>query len=478
MKLHVILAAIVDAFEAQTEATLDTQDGGCGWANAEVSMVSTSESGEEVIWLKKDKVLDVLQDVNALIVLNSNGLLLNDGMPLKKRFSGHTCIAYGIRMDSLREKVNEERAADSELLMLRKKVKLLEKERNALLQYKPAEVALAELASKAAEALDKRKAIVNEPSGFDPKKYKDKSLGGVPVLLLSDWHWGEVVDGDQINGFNEYNLEIAHKRCDRVFDTALELMLARQSGMHYEGLVVPLLGDMLSGNIHEELQRTNDVPIMVAIQDLADKLSARLIDAAQNFEWVYVPCVVGNHGRIDRKPVAKNAPVESYEHILYQMVQGFVTRALGDNCNVQFEISPSLDMPVNIYSTKFLLTHGDQIKGGHGIGSFWPSMIKTYHKKQANYAGNGMAFDYMVCGHFHHYGVADRCIVNGSLKGYDEWVASQNFAFESPIQALWVVHPHYGITAHYAVYADEPMNAGVEIPAPVSRPRKARAASC
>jgi hypothetical protein len=470
MKLQTIFAAITDAFDAQPE--------NASWGDSEVSMMSTMDKGETVIWLKKEKALDVLGDASALIVLNSHDFLLDNGLPQKKRVGSTTYVAYGIRLDALRKKVEEEQSEDSELLMLRKKVKLLEKERNALLKSKPAELAMAELAAKASEALSKRKTIVNAPSGFDPKKYKDKSLGGVPVLLLSDWHWGEVVDADQINGFNEFNLEIAHKRCDRVFDTALELLLARQAGMHYEGIVVPLLGDMLSGNIHEELQRTNDVPIMVAIQDLADKLSARLLDVAQHFEWVYVPCVVGNHGRIDRKPVAKNAPVESYEHILYRMIQGFVTRTLGENCNVQFEISPSLDMPVKIYNTGFLLTHGDQIKGGSGIGNFWPSMIKTYHKKQANYSGNGMSFDYMVCGHFHHYGVADRCIVNGSLKGYDEWVASQNFAYESPIQALWVVHPHYGITAHYAVYADEPVSAQSNIPAPVSRPRKQRAVSC
>jgi hypothetical protein len=52
----------------------------------------------------------------------------------------------------------------------------------------------------------------------------------------------------------------------------------------------------------------------------------------------------------------------------------------------------------------------------------------------------------MMCGHWHQYIHLSRLIVNGSLKGYDEYAYQNNFGFEEPQQALFVVHPRHGIT--------------------------------
>jgi len=61
----------------------------------------------------------------------------------------------------------------------------------------------------------------------------------------------------------------------------------------------------------------------------------------------------------------------------------------------------------------------------------------------------------MILGHFHTYMTLPGIIVNGSLKGYDEWVASMNFGYEDPKQAFWVSTPERGPVFHVAV---EPMN--------------------
>ena len=44
-----------------------------------------------------------------------------------------------------------------------------------------------------------------------------------------------------------------------------------------------------------------------------------------------------------------------------------------------------------------------------------------------------------------------RLIVNGSLKGYDEYAYANNFGYEPPRQALWITHPTHGITFSCAV---------------------------
>jgi hypothetical protein len=48
-----------------------------------------------------------------------------------------------------------------------------------------------------------------------------------------------------------------------------------------------------------------------------------------------------------------------------------------------------------------------------------------------------------------------RVIVNGSLKGYDEYAWSGNFPFEEPRQALWLTHPKHGITISMPVHVTD-----------------------
>ena len=46
-------------------------------------------------------------------------------------------------------------------------------------------------------------------------------------------------------------------------------------------------------------------------------------------------------------------------------------------------------------------------------------------------------------------------LVNGSLKGYDEYAKSGRFEYEIPKQALWFTHPKYGITFQVPVISEE-----------------------
>jgi hypothetical protein len=42
---------------------------------------------------------------------------------------------------------------------------------------------------------------------------------------------------------------------------------------------------------------------------------------------------------------------------------------------------------------------------------------------------------------------------NGSLKGYDEYAADNNFGFELASQNFWITHPDHGITFDAPVLA-------------------------
>lgn len=430
------------------------------WRAGALIVATDDVKGATTVSIRKSALPDFMSP-EQYDELAQAGLLFNNGHLRKVRVGSTSIQVLDIDFDGLKRAVRRYEQESSQLLMLERENAQLKRRLKVVQEDNLGETAMSDLLQTIREAyLGKNPPLIRPPKFNRTKPGKGQALAGIPTLLLSDWHWGETVDPAQINHLNEFNLEIARKRADRVFNTTLELLFHHQAGQSYDGITVMLGGDMFSGNIHEELRQTNGAPILECVQDLATRLAEYICMVASQFSWVYVPCVPGNHGRLDRKPTAKFAVKDNFDWHLYHMVRAQVEGKLGDKCNVDFDISESLDMRFNLYGTRYLFTHGDQVSGGSGIGGFWPSMMKTAMKKQAReVAAGGEGFDYMVCGHFHKYGAVSNVIVNGSLKGYDEWVYKMNFEHELPIQALWTTHPDYGIIDRRPIYAETPAGA-------------------
>ena len=87
------------------------------------------------------------------------------------------------------------------------------------------------------------------------------------------------------------------------------------------------------------------------------------------------------------------------------------------------------------------------------IGALGP-IIRGDHKKRSRNSEVDMDYDTLIMCHFHQYIHLSRLIVNGSVKGYDEYAYDANFSFEKPQQALWLTHPRYGITYRMPVFVD------------------------
>jgi DNA-binding Lrp family transcriptional regulator len=279
---------------------------------------------------------------------------------------------------------------------------------------------------------------------------KQDSAPGVPTMFLSDLHWGEVVHPGQINGVNKYNVAIAHERMQTCVDSAVHLLKIISPKLNYPGIVVPLGGDMISGNIHDELTATNEINSMPAVLDLYGTLIGVITQLADTFGAVFCPCVTGNHGRDTMKIWGKDRHHTSFDWLLYQ----FLAKHFARDKRVTFFVPDGPDAYYRIYEHRYLLTHGDQFRGGDGmIGALGP-IIRGDHKKRSRNAQIDMEYDTMICGHWHQYIQLHRLIVNGSLKGYDEYAYSNNFGFEAPAQALWLTHPKYRITYRMPVYVD------------------------
>lgn len=283
------------------------------------------------------------------------------------------------------------------------------------------------------------------------KKQDEKTkVSGVPTLFASDWHWGETVDQLQINNTNKYDLKIAHKRARNMIEIATNLLKQRFNNPEYSGIVFALGGDMVSGDIHEELSITNEVEMMPAVLDLWGVLIWCIDRLADEFGNVFVPAVVGNHGRNTHKIRNKNRVHTSFDWLVYQ----FLAKHFEKDERVKFHIGDGADVYYEVFNHRYLLTHGDQFRGGDGmIGALGP-IIRGDHRKRTRNAQINFEYDTMLLGHWHQLIQLQRLIVNGSLKGYDEYAYINNFPFEPPRQALWLTHPEYGITFSAPILVD------------------------
>ena len=319
-----------------------------------------------------------------------------------------------------------------------------------------------ELKFASREALDavyvKRKIIglteavgATEAPGWLMRPTKAFHGAGVPTLFASDFHWGEIVDPGQINGVNQFNVAIAHERLRTMVEVAVDLLrnhISSKGG--YPGIVFALGGDMVSGDIHEELMATNEAEIMKIVIDLWGALVWAIKALVDEFGKVFIPCVGGNHGRNTHKIRAKGRNYTSFDWLLYQ----FLAKHFEGDKRVTFFIPDGPDALYSVMGHRYLLTHGDQFRGGDGmIGALGP-IIRGDHRKRSRNGQIGMAYDTMLMGHWHQLIQLQRLIVNGSLKGYDEYANANNFGFEPPRQALWLTHPQHGITFSAPVHLE------------------------
>ena len=134
-----------------------------------------------------------------------------------------------------------------------------------------------------------------KPATWLQEHQRTPSAAGIPTLLLSDLHWGETILGSEIEEANEYNLEVARERLQRVIHKTRSLLRDHVVG-NYPGIVVCLGGDMISGSIHDELLQTNDGTVMSQMLDLFEHMQTAIKLLADDFGKVHLPCVTGNHG--------------------------------------------------------------------------------------------------------------------------------------------------------------------------------------
>lgn len=285
---------------------------------------------------------------------------------------------------------------------------------------------------------------------------KSKTHRGTAWLLLSDLHFDEVVDPGQIGGVNKYDRPIAELRLRSTVEQTVKICRDYWTGVSYDGIVVPLAGDLYAGDIHDELKHTNADVIMGSVLHWSDQLASALVALADEFGKVHVPVVVGNHGRTTRKPMAKFRARTNWDWFTGHLI----ARTLADDKRITFDIGEAADNLTRSYDKTVCITHGDQVTGGSGIGGIWPPIMRLDARKRARYQAVNQPYDLMVLGHWHQLTWGPSFVINGSLVGYDEYAAVSNFGFQEPAQALWLMTPERGRTWMTGVYPQDRVKEG------------------
>ena len=279
-----------------------------------------------------------------------------------------------------------------------------------------------------------------KPSG----KIKGDSAQSV-IAPLTDTHIGDNVEADQMLGLNAYNIDIFNRRLYGWANQVLNLVELRRNSAEVNELVIPMLGDMISGDIHEELARTNNAHCMG--------------------QMIKVPCVVGNHGRMTRKPPMKDKYMD-WDYMLYQWIAVF----LRDQKNIEFHIPKSFMTTINVCNRDILLAHGDFISGGgsgtainrgisnmRNVMAFQKGLKDEVIQLQDNVLeGVPDRFESALIGHFHRIDEIDigtgAVHICGCMKGGDEFAMQRVQAINKPRQLMLYYHPKYGEIGKEIIY--------------------------
>lgn len=279
-------------------------------------------------------------------------------------------------------------------------------------------------------------AVIPSPVGKDGE--------AVAVAVASDWHAEETVDLRTVSGLNEFNLEIADERITKFFQSVVRLTEIERAGTKIETLVLALLGDLMTGYIHEELQESNGLSPTQTVLWLMQRVTngVEFIKKNGGYKRIVIPCSVGNHGRTTRKPRNSTSAANSYEWMLYKILEKNIP-------GVEWQVSESYHNYVEVYGRTLRFHHGDNIAYQGGVGGITISVEKAIASwNKARRA------DIDIFGHHHTQQQNPKWVSNGSLIGHGAYSIAIKAPFEPPQQTFFLIDSKRGRTGTWPIFLD------------------------
>jgi hypothetical protein len=318
-----------------------------------------------------------------------------------------------IALQQLRDK---REGKEVQISALREKVVSLEAELDALCSYRQLTV---------------------QASDIHPKLSAGTSESAA-VVVWSDHHCEEEVTPGQVSGKNEFNLEIYDRRFSQLVHGTLAWLDIEQQKTSIKTLVIALLGDYFSNNIHEDLAEANLLPPMdaayLAQSHLIGGIDYILEHTPKSLDLLIV-CHSGNHARTTKKQRIATEVGNSLEHYMYYVMRDHYAK----NPRVKFQIATGYHSYVTFFD-KYVVRfhHGHQINYQGGVGGITIPVNKAIAQWNKARVANLDVF-----GHFHTKFDGGNFICNGSLIGYSAYAVSIKASFEKPSQTIFLVNKKF-----------------------------------
>jgi len=273
-------------------------------------------------------------------------------------------------------------------------------------------------------------------------KKPDSSMVESPVALVvlnGDWHMGAEQDKDEIEGFNEFSPEILDSRITNFTTDVLNCNENHKKSYDVDICHIINTGDMVSGDIHDELRVTNRWPLPVQAVEAARLFAKEISLFAPHFRKVVVDMITAdNHGRLTKKPQHKEGGFNSINYPLAVIAQTL----LKDHENVTFNIHAKEQQSITVNGRRYLIIHGHQVRGWMGI-PFYGFERKVGREATKRMRADIAKFDRILAGHYHTPYSFPLYWGGGSASGTDAYDHSQGRDSE-PSQSSWFVHPKHG----------------------------------
>lgn len=326
------------------------------------------------------------------------------------------------------------KASQGELLHYKAKSQQLEKQVKSLLKDRGQYAELISDLKKTIPAIDAYPRVKPTKGG------KTESEIAV-VLKASDWQIGEVIDPNETEGFGRFDFAIAE---ERVFSLVTKLIdwveMHRAAGFSIPELHIFSEGDLVSGNIHYELEVTNEFPVTVAVAKAGFLLGEMVARLAPHFDKVKVwEISADNHGRLTRKNQSKQGAKNNYSYLAHV----FANQYLEKHKNVEPIMFEGVKGLADVMGKKFLMMHGHGILSTLGIPYY--GLERDRAREAVKRSRTDKMFDYVSCGHYHVGAiVGGNILINGSLPGTTEFDHMCG-RHATPGQVSFMVHKKHGL---------------------------------
>lgn len=263
------------------------------------------------------------------------------------------------------------------------------------------------------------------------------------IAVASDWHIEEKV-GAEVGGLNIFSIEIARQRAERFFQKTLRLTNLLAQDIKIPTIVLALLGDFISGDIHEEFAENSNLLPMHAIVEAQNLIAAGIRFLLNNSDRnLVIPAHSGNHARTTLTTRSATENGHSLEYLMYMCLQA----VFKSEPRVRFIIPEGPHSYLQVYDTMVRFQHGHQgMRYGGGVGGIYIPV----HKAIAEF-NKARRADLDIFGHFHQARDGGNFVSNGSLIGYNAFALCNHFAFEEPKQQLMLIDKARGRTCLWPI---------------------------